>query len=429
MQTIESRFTDLNNALSLLQSGQTIVTSMAASEPQLFFDALAGRAKELRDLRVYCANPNKRYTCFDPAEELTGGLEILVMFLTSKVTDCQGYSRTHYVPQHLSQWVSHIESLGGADVFWGSCSEPDPRGFVSLGLNNCYESEVFRKARVKILEVNPELPTTLGSTIVPVRSVDAFVRSQAQLPTISRPAITDADRQIGEYVSELVEDGSTIQLGIGAIPNAIGEAISRKKDLGVHTEMINDTIMDLYLCGAVNNSRKTRWPGKMIGSFVYGSRDLYRFVDMNPFVELHPSSVINDPYRIGLNHRMVSINTALEVDITGQVCSESIGHREISGVGGAFETHTGAQRSAGGRGIIALQSRTGDGRFSKITFELKPGAKVSVPRNDVDTIVTEYGIAQLRGRPVSDRVKALVRIAHPDFRDELLHKAKAHGYI
>jgi acyl-CoA hydrolase len=429
MQRTEPKFIELEGALAQLKSNQTVVTAMAASEPQLFFSALAERAKSLHSLRVYCANPNRRYPCFNPSEELQGRIELLVMFLTSKVADCQGYSRTHYVPQHLSQWVPHINSLGGADVFWGSCSEPDPRGFVSLGLNNCYESEVFRSAKVRILEVNPELPTTLGSTIVPVQNVDAFVRSQEPLPTITRPAITAADRQIGEYVSELVEDGSTIQLGIGAIPNAIGEAISRKKDLGVHTEMINDTIMDLYLKGAINNSRKTRWPGKMIGSFVYGSAELYRFVHMNPFVELHPSSVVNDPYRIGQNHKMVSINTALEVDITGQVCSESIGHHEISGVGGAFETHSGAQRSPGGRGIIALQSRTHDGRFSKITFELKPGAKVSVPRNDVDTIVTEFGIAELRGRPVSERVRALTKIAHPDFRDELLHKAQAHGYI
>ncbi len=201
-----------------------------------------------------------------------------------------------------------------------------------------------------------------------------------------------------------------------------------KKDLGIHTEMVNDAMMDLYLKGVVTGACKTRWPGKIIASFVYGSEELYRFIDGNPTIELHPSSVVNDPWRIGLNHRQVSINTAVEVDLTGQVCSESVGHRELSGVGGASETHIGAQRSPGGRGIIALHSLTNRGE-SKIVFELKPGAKVSISRNDIDTVVTEYGVARLKGRSVAERVRAMAAIAHPDFRDDLLALARKEQYL
>jgi acyl-CoA hydrolase len=188
--------------------------------------------------------------------------------------------------------------------------------------------------------------------------------------------------------------------------------------------------MDLSLAGVITGRRKAIWPGKIVGSFVYGTADLYAFVDANPGVDLQPSSVVNDPYRIGRNSAMISVNTAVEVDLTGQVCSESIGHVELSGVGGAFETHVGAQRSPGGRGIIALRATTGHGApQSKVVFELKPGAKVSVSRNDVDTVVTEYGVAMLAGLSVGERVKAMVQIAHPDFRADLLANARRAGYL
>jgi acyl-CoA hydrolase len=260
--------------------------------------------------------------------------------------------------------------------------------------------------------------------------VDHFISNDHDLPTIERPTPSQEDRRIAEYIADLIANGSTIQLGIGGIPNAIGDALKNHRDLGVHTEMINDTIMDLYLKGIVTGRMKSIWPGKIVGSFIYGTKALYEFAHDNPALELHPSSVVNDPYRLGRNYKMVSVNTAVEVDLTGQVCSESVGHAELSGVGGAFETHIGAQRSEGGRGIIALRSTTGGpSPQSKIVFELKPGAKVSVSRNDVDTIVTEYGVAQLMGKSVGERVKAMTAIAHPDFREDLLVQAKKVGYL
>jgi acyl-CoA hydrolase len=240
--------------------------------------------------------------------------------------------------------------------------------------------------------------------------------------------MSDEDHIIAGYVADLVRDGSTIQLGIGGIPNAIGLALRGKKDLGVHTEMINDTMMDLYLAGVITGKKKTIWPGKIVGAFAYGTRELYDFISDNPVVELQPASVVNDPYRISRNYRMVSINSAVEVDVTGQVCSESVGHMELSGVGGAWETHIGAQRAEDGRGIIAMRSTTPDGKRSKIVFELQPGGKVSVSRNDVDTVVTEFGVARLLGKSAAARVEALVAIAHPDFRTELREKARAARY-
>jgi acyl-CoA hydrolase len=418
----------IDEALSVIKSGSIVVTAMAAAEPQALFERLGCHCADLRDVVVHCANPSREYECFT-RNDLLGRLELRVMFLTSRVRKLHGHGRVHYVPQHLSQWVRNLSRRGPVDVFWGSCSTPDARGFVSLGPGACYEPEVLRSARIVVLEMNPNIPVTSGATHVPLSWVTHLVASDATLPSLERATPDAVDRRIAAHIAGLVPDGSTIQLGIGGIPNAVGEALRSRRDLGIHTEMINDSMMDLYLAGAVTGRRKTIWPGKIVGSFVYGTRALYDFVHSNPAVELQPASVVNDPVRIGRNYRMVSINTAVEVDITGQVCSESIGHSELSGVGGATDTHVGAQRSEGGRGIVALRASTKDGKGSKIVFELKPGAKVSISRNDVDTVVTEHGIAELAGKTVAERVRALIAVAAPDFREKLLADAREVGYV
>ncbi len=423
-----SRLISIEEAFSFIQSNQRIVTAMAACEPTLFFENLAKHVSSLKDVHVFCANPNKEYDCFSD-ENMHGSLYLYPMFLTHHIRKAHGHGVVHYVPAHLSQWVSHIHREGPVDIFWGSCTPPDERGFINLGPGACYEPEILRKANKVILEVNEHLPTTSGATHIPMTWVHHFVENHHPLATIGRPEIDDIDRRIAEFVAELVEDRSTIQLGIGSIPNAIGLALRQKKDLGAHTEMINDTIMDLYKEGVITGRHKSIWPGRITGSFALGSRELYEFIDKNPTVLLHPSSVVNDPYRFGRNFKMVSINTAVEIDITGQVCSESIGHRLLSGVGGATDTHLGAQKSEGGRGIIAIRSTTADKQRSKIVFELNPGAKVSISRNDIDTVITEYGIAELRGKSVGNRVKSLAAVAHPKFREELLFEAKKVKYL
>lgn len=421
-------FSTLDDALTLVRSGMRIVTAMAAAEPQAFFGSIGAHCRSLSDVTVHCANPSRPYPCFTD-DALLGRLDLRVMFLTSKVRDAQGHGRVHYVPQHLSQWVRHLDRSGPADIFWGTCTAPDARGFVTLGPSVCFEAEVLRNARHVVLEVNPRLPAVPGATHVPLAWVDRLIAAEHPVPSIPRPTPDAIDRAIAANVASLVVDGSTIQLGIGAIPNAIGEALAERRDLGVHTEMINDVIMDLYRKGVVTGRRKTLWPGKIVGAFVYGTPELYEFVNQNPGIALEPASVVNDPYRIGRNHAMVSINTAVEVDLTGQVCSESIGHVELSGVGGAAETHIGAQRAVGGRGIIALRSTTKDGSASKLVWELKPGAKVSISRNDVDTIVTEFGVAALSGRSVAERVRALIAVAAPQFREELTNQAHKARYL
>lgn len=416
---------DCNEALASIEGAKRVVTAMAAAEPQEFFKALSLDPKPLRGATVYCANPSKAYECFlDPA----CGMAFVVMFLTAPVRAHQGHGHLHYAPQHLSQWVDHLFALGEVDVFWGSCTPPDERGFVSLGPSACYETETRRRAKKVILEINPELPLTFGDTHVPVHEVDAFIESPHPLPTIPACSSSAAEEAIGNYIGELVPDGATLQLGIGGIPNAVAKALRAKKHLGVHTEMINDAMMELAKLGVIDGSKKTLWPGKMVGGFAYGSAELYRFIDKNPIIELQPASVVNDPYRIGRNERMISINTAVEIDITGQVCSESVGHKELSGVGGAFETHIGAQRSPGGRGIVALSSRNKKGE-SKITTALRAGAKVSISRNDIDTVVTEYGVARLKGLCVKERALQLIQIAAPEFRDALTHEARQNAYI
>ena len=424
---IASRTITAREAFAKNADAETIVAAMAGSEPLHFFEQLGEICPAFnKKVRVYCANPSRNFPCFE-SPDLCTNLELVVMFLTSPVRRLHGRGLVHYFPHHLSSWAGLMKERG-VDVFWGSCSMPDERGFVSLGPSSVYEPEILRAAHTVVLEMNPQMPVTFGSTQVSLRDVDWFVESDHALPSIPKADICDIDRQIAAYVADLVEDGSTIQLGIGSIPNAVGEALVEKKDLGVHTEMINDTIRELYLKGVVTGARKTRWPGKIIGSFAFGLPELYQFIDRNPIVELHPASVVNDPWRLGKNYKQVSINTAVEVDLTGQVCSESVGHRELSGIGGASETHIGAQRSAGGKGIVALHSTTPRGE-SKIVFELRPGAKVSISRNDIDIVITEFGVAKLKGKSVGERVKAMVEIAHPDFRDGLLSKAQKEHYI
>ncbi|NBO37437.1 acetyl-CoA hydrolase/transferase family protein [bacterium] len=411
----------------LPQSGH-VVAAMAAAEPGVFFENIHLHAEKHLGLNIHCANPTKPYACFTDIRH-SENFHFNVMFLTSAVRASQGHNLVHYVPQHLSRWAQNVSRRHTIDVFWGTCSLPNEKGFVSLGVNVCYEPDLLRKAGKVILEVNPNMPVVYGDTFVSVDSVDHFIINDRLLPTLISEQPSQEDKIIAQYISELVPDGATIQLGIGGIPNAVGECLTRKKDLGIHTELFTESMRTLYEHGVISGARKTLWPRKMVATFVYGSQELYKFVGENPALELHPASIINDPNRICRNHQMISINTAVEVDITGQVCSESIGHRELSGVGGATDTHVGAQRSEGGRGIIALRSMTSDGKSSKICFELKPGAKVSISRNDVDTVVTEFGIAELIGLSVAERARALIAIAHPSAREQLQFDARNAGYI
>jgi acetyl-CoA hydrolase len=273
-----------------------------------------------------------------------------------------------------------------------------------------------------IAEVNERMPRTLGDSFIHISKIDRAIPVNYPLAELLMGEVTDLSRRIGGFVASLVEDGSTMQMGIGSIPDAVLDLLGDKRDLGVHTELFSDGVMRMVQAGVITNEKKTLHPGKIVAGFILGSQTLYDFVDDNPIVELHPTEYVNDPFVISRNERMVSINSAIEVDLTGQVCADSIGPRPYSGVGGQMDFVYGAARSRGGRPIIALPSTVTlkDGtRLSRIVAMLKPGAGVTTTRNHVHYIVTEFGTAHLYGKTIRQRARALIEVAHPDYREEL----------
>eukprot|EP01147_Barroeca_monosierra_P010382 gene10382-2514_t len=416
-------------ASTLIQSNSRIVTAMAVSEPRGFFSKLESFVEDKENVQVYCANPNQAYNAFRQPD-LQGKLYLNTMFLSHAVRSLHGHGVVYYSPHNLRSW-GPLLCRRPVDVFWGTCSPPTDKGYVSLGPSAVYEPEVLLHARKVVLEVNPKLPFCHGSTAMRLSDVDYLIESQDEgwdLLTERKRPVDDIDKKIAENVASLIPDGATIQLGIGGIPNALATTLLNHRDLGVHTEMINDAVVELSKSGVVTGNCKSQWPRKMVGSFALGTQDLYDFIHDNPGVIFKPGSQVNDPVIFGNNRSMISINTCVEIDLTGQVCSESVGHRELSGVGGAADTHIGAQRSSGGRAIIAVRSQSKKGT-SKIVHELLPGAKVSITRNDIDTVVTEYGIAELKGLNTAERCSSLISIAHPSARDELMDLARKYCYI
>ncbi len=336
-----------------------------------------------------------------------------------------------YVPNMLHRAALDRIYARRPNIFVGTCTPPDAKGFVSLSLGITYEKDVLEAAELVILEVNAKLPRTFGDTHVHIHDVDLFVERTQDVPTLPAPVPDEADRAIGEYVCELVEDGSTIQLGIGNIPNAAAAALIHKKDLGVHTEMMVDSMVDLYEAGVITNKRKTLFKDKFVCTFAMGSPKLYEWLNDNIAVEFQRGKWVNDPAVIRQNSRMVSLNTCLMVDLTGQVASESIGTRQYSGTGGQTDTAVGAVEAYDGLGksIIACHSTARAGEVSTIVPVLPEGTAVTLHRSHLDHLVTEYGIARMRGRTVRERVRNLIAVSHPDFRAELTSQAQKLGYI
>ncbi len=319
-------------------------------------------------------------------------------------------------------------------VVFATVSPMDRHGNMSLSVSAIYERDLINAGALAVVEVNPNFPRTFGDTIVNISEVAAVVESDRPIPCANLAPYTEVDATIGKLIASLVEDGSTIQLGIGNIPNAVAAELKSKKHLGIHTEMFTETMVDLIECGAVDNSCKGLLNGYSVCSFTMGSQRLYDFIDNNPAVLFKSCTFTNDPYTIGRNNKFVSINATLEVDLTGQCASETIGRDQWSGTGGQSETVQGSQMSKGGKSIIAMHStytskneHREEVLHSKIVPFLHEGAVVTTSRNDTDYVVTEYGIAWLRGRNVTERAEALIAIAHPAFRDELKKQAMEYG--
>ncbi len=308
-------------------------------------------------------------------------------------------------------------------------SPPDEHGFCSFGLSVDIIKPGAEKAKTVVAEVNAQMPRTLGDSFIHVSKLSYVVESDRPLLELPREPFTDVHNRIGSHIAERIDDGSTLQLGIGAIPDAVLSQLEHKRHLGIHTEMFADGVMDLFEAGVITNEKKTLHPGKIVSSFLMGSRALYDFVDNNPVVEMHPSHYVNDPYIIAKNDKMVSINSAISIDLTGQVNSDSIGTTFYSGIGGQVDFVRGANRSKGGKSFLAFPSTAKAGQVSRVVPILAPGAGVVTSRGDVDFVVTEYGAAQLHGRSIRERARSLINIAHPKFRDDLEKFAKEQKYL
>ena len=334
-----------------------------------------------------------------------------------------------YIPNYYRDTLKLIREYYDYDAFCVAVSPMDKHGYFSLATNSSYSEAMIDKARYIFVEVNDYQPRAVCNTQLHVSQVAAIVENSHPLPVLPPVILNEKSITIGNLIAEQIPDGACIQLGIGSIPDATGKALKAKHDLGIHTEMFTDSMVELLECGAVNNSRKQIHRGKSVTTFAFGSQRIYDYLDDNPAIMILPVDYVNDPNVICKNDNMMSINAAVEVDFWGQVCAESVGPRHLSGTGGQVDYVRGATQSHGGKSFIAFESTAKGGTVSKIKASLTEGAAVTTSKNDVDYIVTEYGIAHLRGQSLSSRTRQLISIAHPDFRDELTFEARKRGIL
>lgn len=434
----KERLMTADQALELIKDGDYMFSAQAAGEPEAILSHLQ-HLKEtgVKGTTLNTCLPLKKYPAFHD-KEMAGIMSHNGWFFNADLRTAQKEKLVSCIPQSstsiLRKSLQRLKAEGRRPVVLATVSPMDEHGYMSLSVSAIYERDLINAGALTLLEVNPNFPRTYGDTMVHVSEADALVESDRPIFCSKLAPYTDTDKKIGEYIASLVEDGSTIQLGIGNIPNAVAAELRNKKHLGIHTEMFTETMVDLIECGAVDNSQKGLLNGYSVCSFTMGSQRLYDFLDNNPSVLFKSCTFTNDPYTIGKNNKFVSVNASLEIDLTGQCASETVGHAQWSGTGGQSETVQGAQMSPGGKSIIAMHStyttKDENGKetlHSKIVPFLQQGAAVTTSRNDTDYVVTEYGIAWLRGANVSQRVDALINIAHPAFRDQL--RADAEKYM
>jgi acyl-CoA hydrolase len=400
-----------------IPTGARVFVHGAAATPISVVDALAAR-NDLEGVRLYHLHTSG--TASFAAREVAKRLRSVSFFVGPHLREAVAEGRGDFMPVFLSD-IPALFTTGAIplDVALVQLSPPDRHGFCSLGTSVDAARAAVDSARIVLAEINARMPRTHGNTVVPLSRVHAFVHTDRPLPSMPAPASTDVEAKIGELVAELVENGATLQAGIGAIPDAVLARLGNHHDLGVHTEMFSDGLIPLIEGGVVTNRNKAVHPGRSVTSFVTGSTRLYDFVDGNPIVEFHGCDRTNDTALIRKNDKVTAINSALEIDLTGQVCADSIGHTIYSGIGGQMDFLRAAALSRGGKPIIALPSTAAGGKVSRITAQLKPGAGVVTTRGHVHWVVTEYGARNLHGLTLRERGEALISIAHPDARAEL----------
>lgn len=413
-----------------LESGWTLGMDSSTSQTPAIMSAFAKRVKAegLRGIKVQTlldVYPFEFYADSSLAGMMTG----YSWFSSGGARKAINAGRADFIPAYYRDVPGHIRREYEYDAFCVAVSPMDKHGYFSLGNNASYAQAMIDKAKRIFIEVNDRQPRAVCGAQIHISQVEAIVENSFQLPVLPPAVLDETSITIGNLIAEQIPDGACIQLGIGAIPDATGLALKSKHDLGIHTEMFTDSMVELIECGAVNNSKKQIHRGKSITTFAFGSQRIYDYIDDNPAIELLPVDYVNDPNVICKNDNVVSINAALEVDFWGQVCAESVGTKHMSGSGGQIDFVRGACQSRGGMSFIAFPSTAKGGTISKIKSELTPGAVCTTSKNDVDYIVTEYGIAHLRGKSLAERTRQLIGIAHPDFRDELLFEAKKRGII
>jgi len=413
-----SRITTPDEALAVVRSGQCVYIHNGCAEPVELVKALTRRGPQLRDVQVL------HMATFGIADysqpEYEGHFRHNALFIASNVRQAVQEGRADYTPVFLSEIEGLFQS--GAlpiDVCLLQCTPPDHYGYMSLGPSIDVSLTAAQRARHVIVEINDQMPRTLGDTFLHVSRVDAFIETSHSLAEYPTHEVSEVHRGIARRVAPLIPDGATIQTGIGGIPEAVLGLLHDHKDLGLHTEMVPDSAVALIQAGVINNERKSIHPHKVIAGFVLGTRMLFDFIDNNPIFEFRRTAYANDPFVIAQNDRMVALNSAIEVDLTGQVCADSMGQTPYSGIGGQVDFLRGAARSKGGLPIISLPSTAKNGTVSRIVPRLQPGAGVVTSRGDVHYVITEHGVAYLHGKTLRQRTEALIQVADPKFRDEL----------
>src|SRR5271157_1122557 len=407
-----------DEALRCVQSGMRVYIQPGCAEPETLVEALMRRGPFVQDVEI--VHMMTMGTAPYVAPEMAGHFRHNAMFIGGNVREAINEGRADYTPIYLSEIEELFES--GAmpiDVALLQLSPPDPHGFCSFGVGVDTSLTAAKFSRHVIAQINDQMPRTYGDSFIHVGEIDAVVESSRPLCAMKKPEITEMHVAIARNVASLIEDGSVLQTGIGGIPDAVLPLLSDRKDLGVHSELVSDGVIPLIEAGVITGERKNFKPRKIIVGFVLGTKRIFDFVDNNPIFEFHPTSYVNDPGFIARNDNMVAINSALQVDLTGQVCSDSIGNQFYSGIGGQVDFLRGASRSKGGKPIIAISSTAKNGAISRIVPMLSPGAGVVTSRGLIRYVVTEYGVAYLHGKTIRQRAQALIEIAHPSFRNEL----------
>ena len=417
----QSKKGTLEDCLAAFRSNSRVCFAGDGNQANTILENLHKIAPRVENMHCIKGHDGKFQCVTDPA--MNGHISFTTFLYGRELMVGQTARNVSFVPADIADFGSFIAEHRPRDTFVACVSPMDDHGYFQVGLTNMWEQATFKSCDTIILEVNPRMPRVRGGLRINIRDVTVLMEVDYDPLVVADMETSEVEEQIGANVAELVRDGDTIQLGIGSMPNAVGHHLMDKKDLGLHTEMFTSIMGEMIRKGVITGERKNYNRGLHIGCFAGGDLALYETLATNPRVRIQPTSVAVDPGEICKNDNMVSINTIIEMDITGQVCSESIGAKQFSGTGGAFCFAYGALHSKGGRGILAFQAATKKG-VSKISPQLKPGAIVSIPRNYVDYIVTEYGIAHLRGRNVKERAQQLIAIAHPSVRDELTFYAK-----